>query len=44
MAQQNIQKIRPGFGMPAKHFEDIIGKRVKRDVVKGDRVSWEVLE
>lgn len=44
VTQQNIQKIRPGFGMPAKHFEDIIGKRVKRDVVKGDRVSWEVLE
>ena len=44
VTQQNIQKIRPSFGLPAKHFEDIIGKRVKRDVLRGDIVSWDVLE
>ena len=42
--RKNINKIRPGFGMPAKYFDDIIGKKVTRDVVKGDRVSWDLLE
>ncbi len=44
VTQDNVQKIRPGFGLPAKYFEDIIGKRVTRDVLKGDRVSWDLLE
>ena len=44
LTRKNIQKIRPGFGMPAKYFEDIIGKKVKRDVSRGDRVSWDILE
>ena len=44
VTRHNVQKIRPGFGLPAKYFEDIIGKRVIRDVLKGDRVSWDLLE
>ena len=44
LTRQNIKKIRPGFGMPHKYFEDILGKKVKRDVCKGERVSWELLE
>ena len=44
VTQHNVRKIRPGFGLPAKYFDDIIGKRVIRDVLKGDRVSWDVLE
>ena len=44
VTQHNVRKIRPGFGLPAKYFDDIIGKRVIRDGLKGDRVSWDVLE
>ena len=44
VTRHNVRKIRPGFGLPAKYFEDIIGKRVVRDVLKGDRVSWDLLE
>lgn len=44
LTRENINKIRPGFGMPPKYFEDILGRKVKRDVDKGERVSWELLE
>ena len=44
VTRHNVRKIRPGFGLPPKYFDDIIGKRVIRDVLKGDRVSWDVLE
>ena len=43
LTRENINKIRPGFGMPPKYFEDILGKKLKRDIEKGERVSWELL-
>ena len=27
VTRPNVRKIRPGFGLPAKYFEDIIGKK-----------------
>lgn len=40
----DIRRIRPGFGLPPKYFDEIIGRRVKRDVSFGDPASFEVLE
>ena len=40
---QDIRRIRPGFGLPPKFYEDIIGKKVKRDVTIGDPVTFEKL-
>ena len=44
LSTDNIRKIRPGHGLPAEFFEDIIGRSVKRDVSAGDRVSWDLLD
>jgi pseudaminic acid synthase len=41
---KTIKRIRPGFGLPPKFYDQIIGKRVKRDVRFGDPVSFDVLE
>lgn len=40
---EHIRSIRPGFGLAPKHYPDVIGKKVKRPIAIGDRVSWEIL-
>lgn len=36
----NMRAIRPGFGLPPKHFDALLGRRVVRDVKRGTPVSW----
>ena len=39
----HIKKIRPGYGLSPKFFNQIINKKTKQNVKKGDRVTWEVI-
>ena len=39
----DIKRIRPGYGLPPKHFEELVGKTVARDVSRGDRVTWDAV-
>lgn len=43
LTDKNIRAIRPGFGLPPKYHEILLGKRVKQDVKKGTPVSWDIL-
>ncbi len=38
---KHIRSIRPGFGLHPKHFEDIIGKRAKKDLERGEPMRSE---
>ena len=40
----NLRIVRPGFGLPPKYFEVILGKHIKQDVPAGTPMSWELLE
>jgi pseudaminic acid synthase len=40
----DIRAIRPGFGLPPKHFDAVVGKAVCCDVERGDPVTLEVIE
>ena len=40
----NVRRVRPSFGMAPKHQKSIIGKKLKRDVKMGERVSFEDFE
>lgn len=42
-SKTNVRAIRPGFGLPTKHLDLILGKKVKCDVKKGTPLSWELL-
>ena len=35
LTEENIQSIRPGFGLHPKYLEKILGKKVNRDLIKG---------
>jgi pseudaminic acid synthase len=39
-----VKSVRPGFGLHPKYIDDVMGKKVKRSVKMGDRVSLELLE
>jgi pseudaminic acid synthase len=39
----HIRRIRPGFGLPPKYFDQLIGKRVNKDVDRGTATAWELI-
>jgi N-acetylneuraminate synthase len=39
----NLRIVRPGFGLPPKFFEMLLGARVTADVAKGTPVSWDLV-
>jgi pseudaminic acid synthase len=41
ITSEDIRRIRPGFGLSPKFYDDIIGKKVRMDVNEGDPVSFE---
>lgn len=43
LSSENIRAVRPGFGLPPKHLEQVLGRRVNRDVEAGTPVAWELL-
>lgn len=44
ISEKNIKRIRPGFGISPKFYDEIIGKRLLKDVERGDPVNWDCLE
>ena len=40
--RDNLRAIRPGFGLPPKFIDDLIGKRVARRVARGTPASWDL--
>lgn len=42
-AKQNVIGIRPGFGLAPKYYEEVIGKKVKQDIVFGTPLSESLL-
>lgn len=43
LTRQNVRAIRPGYGLPTKHLDDVLGKRVKRNTSRGTALSWDLL-
>ena len=44
LTRENVRVIRPGFGMAPKHFEQVLGRTVKRSLKRGTALTWDVLE
>jgi pseudaminic acid synthase len=43
LTPENVRIIRPGFGLPPKHYETVLGKRVSRDAPAGTPIDWSLL-
>jgi len=40
---ENVRSIRPGYGLPPKHLDEVIGLRASRDIERGTPLSWELV-
>ena len=38
-----VRSVRPGFGLPPKHYDTVVGKRTKHDVIAGTPLAWDLL-
>lgn len=43
LSEKNLRRIRPGLGLPPAHWEEVLGRAVKRDVKKGTPLTWDLL-
>lgn len=41
---ENIKSIRPGFGLPPKYINDIVGKTCRKNLKKGTPLKWEYIK
>ena len=42
LTHENVRIIRPGFGLPPKYIEVVIGKQVNIDIKRGTALSWDM--
>ncbi len=41
---QNVRAIRPGKGLSPKFYDQIMGKKAKRDLKRGEFLTWDMIE
>lgn len=44
VTENHIRRIRPGYGLAPKYFDQIVGKTVLRDIGRGTATQWEQFE
>lgn len=44
ITESDIRRIRPGYGLPPKHFDALLGRTVRKDVTRGTAVRWELVD
>lgn len=43
LAPEHIRAVRPGLGLPPKHLEQVLGRRLRSDAEAGTPLSWDLL-
>ena len=44
ISEENVRSIRPGYGMHPKHFNEVLGMKVVKDVEKGNALTFDLVE
>ena len=44
LTRENLRSIRPGFGLPVKHLDVLLGMTVTKKIERGTRMSWELVK
>ena len=44
ITEKNMRSIRPGVGLSPKYYEELLGRKVRRDITKGTALNWDLLE
>jgi N-acetylneuraminate synthase len=43
LTPDNVRSIRPGYGLPPKHYEEVIGRLAARDMQRGTPLQWDAI-
>ncbi len=43
ISQDDIKSFRPALGIATKYFDEILGKKVKSDILAGTPVTWDII-
>lgn len=43
LTRSNLRTIRPGFGLPPKFYDQLIGRKVRKAVKRGTPMSWDLV-
>jgi N-acetylneuraminate synthase len=44
LTRENLRIVRPGYGLPPKYFDALLGKTVNKDIQKGTPVRWTMVD
>ena len=44
LTEKNLRSIRPGYGMPAKYIDYVMGMTIIKNVDRGTRLTWDLLK
>ena len=44
ITEKNVRSVRPGYGLHPKYLQEILGKKVNRDLQKGERFVMEMIK
>ncbi|UOG59330.1 pseudaminic acid synthase [Leptospira noguchii] len=44
ITERNVKSIRPGYGLPPKYLDIVMGKKLNRSLRRGTPLSWEFIE
>lgn len=44
ITDQAVRRIRPGYGLAPKYLQDILGKTVTKDIVRGTATTWDLID
>jgi len=44
LTRDNLRSIRPGYGLPAKYLDSLLGMAVNRNIDRGTRMSWDYVK
>jgi len=41
--KENVRSIRPGFGLHTRHLDEVLGRRARKDILKGTPLTWDLV-
>ncbi len=44
ITELNMRSVRPGFGLHPKYYNQVIGKKILKDINKGTPLNWDLIE
>ena len=44
LTRDNVRSIRPGNGLHTRHFEEVLGQKIKQDLSMGTPLAWDLID